>query len=61
LRVILFLAPVESVAIKVPAVSELFVEEVAELLHLKASILPKLSASKVAVFQLILGALILRA
>jgi hypothetical protein len=61
LRVILFLAPVESVAIKVPAVSEFFVEEVAELLHLKASILPKLSASKVAVFQLILGALILRA
>jgi hypothetical protein len=57
----LFLAPVESVAIKVPAVSELFVEEVAELLHLKVSILPKLSASKVAVFQLILGGLILRA
>jgi hypothetical protein len=61
LRVILFLAPVERVAIKVPAVSEFLVEEVAELLHLKVSILPKLSASKVAVFQLILGGLILRA
>lgn len=57
----MFLAPVERVVIKVPAVSEFFVEEVAELLHMKASILPKLSASKVAVFQLILGALMLRA
>jgi len=59
--VILFLAPVERIVIKVPAVSEFFVEEVAELFHLKASILHKLSASKVAVFQLILGDLILRA